>query len=172
MATTEVRVTDGESDAPDHPGANRGRRRRRWFPWIAGLVLVASALGYLVGNEVQANTQFDQAHHSLDAVRHGIAGVSLDLATVRRDLDVVNGLVAVGSSTLANDTSKLVGARDALATAQADVSRQTSAITSLHACLAGVEQALNALSLADQSSAINALNAVSASCASVVGGNG
>ena len=172
MATTEVRVTDGESAAPDHPGASRGRRRRRWFPWIAGFVLVASALGYLVGNEVQANTQFDQAHHSLDAVRHGIAGVSLDLATVRRDLDVVNGQVAVGSSTLANDTAKLVGARDALATAQADVSRQTSAITSLHACLAGVEQALNALSLADQSSAINALNAVSASCASVVGGNG
>lgn len=171
MATTEVRLTDDESDAPGHPGASRGRRRR-WLPWIAGFVLVASTLGYLVGNEVQANTQFDQAHHSLDAVRHGIAGVSRDLATVRRDLDVVNGQVAVGSTTLANDTSKLVGARDALATAQADVSRQTSAITGLHACLAGVEQALNALSLADQSSAINALDAVSASCASVVGGNG
>ena len=62
-------------------GAGQRRRRRRRAAVVAFLVVVlASTLGYLVGNEIQANTQFDQAHRSLDATRVQIRGVGADLA--------------------------------------------------------------------------------------------
>ena len=171
MTTTEVRAVKVES-GPTAVRPSRPIRRRSWILGVSAFVLFAGALGYLAGNETQANTQFDQAHHALIVTRHSIAVVSQDLATVRHDLGVVNGQVAVASTTLTNDASKLAGARTALANAQADVSRQSSAITSLQACLGGVEQALNALSLGDQTRALSALQAVSASCNSAVSANG
>ena len=139
---------------------------------LAGLCCFAAALIFIAGNESQANTQFDQTHHALDATRHRIDTVTQNLATARHDLDITNGQVAVDSTTLANDDSKLAGARTALANAQADVSRQTSAIASLHTCLGGVERALNALALSDQNQAVDALNAVSASCLNALSANG
>jgi chromosome segregation ATPase len=131
-------------------------------------VVLAAALGYLVGNEVQANTQFDRAHRSLDITRARIDGVDGQLATVRSQLTDLQGQVTQDSATLAADTTKLNGAKVALANSQANNSRQSTVISNLHTCLGGVEEALNALSVGDQSHAVAALDAVAASCESAV----
>jgi hypothetical protein len=129
-------------------------------------------MGYLVGNEVQANTQFEQAHRSVDLTRHRTDVVLGDLASVRRDLQVVSGRVDRTTAALASDTTQLRGVQATLARTQANVSRQGMAIDDLESCLGGVEQALNALSVGDQGRAIAALNVVSKSCQSAVAANG
>jgi hypothetical protein len=159
------------ADIPDAHG-RRPNRRRKWIGAIAACVLFAAGLGYVTGNEVQANTQFDHTHQSLDVTRHHIESVAADLTTVRHDLNVVTGQVSVDTTTLAQDTAQLKGVQSALATAESKVSHQTSTISDLHACLGGVEQASNALAVDDQSRAIRALDAVSTSCTNAVASNG
>jgi len=171
MTTIEDQETVG---SPDHPVDRAARQNRpwRWVAIVGAFALFAGTLGYVTGNEVQANTQFDRTHHLLDATRLQIAAVAHALTVVRHDLDGVNGQVAVDSTTLANDTTKLDGATTALATSQANVSQQTSATVNLQTCLGGVERALNALALGDPNRAVGALNAVAGSCGSAVAANG
>lgn len=171
MTTTEVREAGNDPGDPVERLA-RPSRRWRWVAIVGAFAIFAGTLGYVTGNEVQANTQFDQTHRSLDANRLQIAVVAQDLTAVRHDLDGVNGQVAVDSTTLANDTTKLDGATTALASAQANVSQQMSATVNLHTCLGGVERALNALALGDPNRAVSALNGVAGSCASAVSANG
>jgi hypothetical protein len=165
MTTTDVRTAGTDQDSLDsEPTVHSGRRR--WIVVACVVAVLAVTLGYLVGNEIQANTQFDQAHRALDVTRQQITVATIDLTSVQRSLATVDGQVSVDSTTLADDVSKLDGAKSALSTAQADVARQASTETALHTCLGGVEQALNALSVGDQARAINALNAVATSCTS------
>jgi hypothetical protein len=171
MTTTENPSTGSNSDLPVDGTLGRPRFRR-WVGIVGTFAVFAGTLGYVTGNEVQANTQFDQTHRSLDATRQRIASVGHALTVVRHDLDVVNGQVAVDSTTLANDTTKLDGARTALVNAQANVTQQSSATVNLHTCLGGVERALNALALGDPNGAVGALTAVAGSCSSAVTAGG
>jgi hypothetical protein len=163
MTTTEVRAAGDVLEVPD-PGPERRRHHRRVALLAVLGVLLASALGYLVGNEIQANTQFDQAHHGLDVTRGRIHRIDADLTAVQHQLAGLRGQVTQDSATLAADTAKLNGVKAALANSQATVSRQNAAIGSLHTCLGGVEEAVNALSLGDQSHGLAALDAVAPSC--------
>jgi small-conductance mechanosensitive channel len=134
--------------------------------------LLAAALGYVTGNERQANTEFDQTHYTLNVTTHRIDTALADLLTVRHELDVVNGQVSADSTALTQDTAQLQGVQKALSGAQAAVVHQTATIGDLQACLGGVEQALNALAVRDQAHAIDALDAVSTSCANAVTSDG
>ena len=134
--------------------------------------MFAAALGYLVGNQIQSNTQFDSTHGSLNLTRHSIGVVRADLTSVRRDLRALDHQVHQTRTALASDTAQLQQIQTALAQAQANVSKQGSNITALHSCLGGVEQALNALSVSDEQTAVSALTAVSSSCQSALTSNG
>jgi hypothetical protein len=139
---------------------------------VVAFATFATGLGYLVGNEIQANTQFDHAHRVLDLTRHRIELVLGVLAVVRRDLRVINGQVDQAATALAHDTAQLHQVEAALAGAQEDVSTQGSTIVALRSCLAGVEQGLNALSVSDQGTALDALDAASTSCHRVLAPDG
>jgi len=133
----------------------------------------------VIVNEVHTNTRFDQARSSLEVTLQHVAHVSADLIAIRHRLGLTNGQLDANSASLANDISQLRTARKAmaedasqlhaarklLASAQTHVADQTSTIGDLQACLGGVDQALNASAVDDQRSTINALQAVSASCA-------
>ncbi len=147
----------------------------RWRAWLLGLTLVAllaTGLGYVVANEVQANTQFDQAHASLIVTRHRADRVLRNLNSVRRDLTTVNRWVGVDTVALAKDTARLKGVQTVLAQAQANVSQQGATIGDLQTCLGGIEQSLNALSVGDLNSAISALQDVSGACRTVAASSG
>jgi hypothetical protein len=152
--------------------SQRPRHRKRWIIGALVLAVLATALGYTTGNERQANTEFDQTHYTLNVTTHRIDIALADLRTVRHEFDTVNGQVSADYTALTEDTAQLKGVQKALASAQATVTDQTSTIGDLKACLGGVEQALNALAVADQGNAIGALDAVSTSCANAVASDG
>ena len=139
---------------------------------MLALALFVTMLGYLVGNEAQADTQFDQTQHALSVTTGRLDTALAELRTTRQELDVVNGQVRTDSAALTQDTTQLQGVQKVLTNAQAAVDKQTSAIGALQACLGGVEQALNALAVGDQDRAIAALNATSTSCANAVASDG
>ena len=147
-------------------------RHHRWVSAITLLALFAVASGYATGNEVQANTQFDQTHASLVITERRLRAVLTELSTVRHQLDAVTVEVFLTAQTLAQDSSALDSAKAALASAQVDLSHQTTTIADLTTCLDGVQQAVNALAVADVTPAITALNAVSANCSRIVTADG
>ena len=136
---------------------------------VAG-ALFASTLGYLIGDQVSEHEHFDRTRTSLGITRHRTAGVVQDLALLRHDVAVLLAQVQNATTSLNQDTAEVKAAQSALAVVQGDVSQQSSRIGSLHACLGGVQQALNALAIDDQATAVSELNAVASSCSAASGG--
>jgi multidrug efflux pump subunit AcrA (membrane-fusion protein) len=156
--------------ASERDGAQRrrsGMLRARHVRWVVGIVLFAlfaGVLSYLVHDEMRANDQVTQTRSSLAAVQAQLSAASQQLALARRDLSLVSTQVGSDSTALTQDVSQLKAAQSALLTAQSQLSQQTAQIGSLHKCLGGVEQALNALAVKRQGRAIQALRSVSTSC--------
>jgi hypothetical protein len=149
---------------------SRGRRRR--LVVAVALALIGAALGSLLFDAIQTNHRYDHARHVLAVTRGTTGVVSRELAAARRDLHLVTEQVGNDSTALAQDTSQLEGARSALSSAQAHVFEQASLLNSLHECLGGVEQALNALAVGNQSKAADALKWVTAPCSAAVNAGG
>jgi septal ring factor EnvC (AmiA/AmiB activator) len=148
-----------------HVRDRRRRSRRAW--WIAAVpfaIAFGCVLGYLVHDEGRANDRYDRSRAALGVTRSNITTTNHDLAVARRELALVTTQVGNDSTALAQVQSQLKAAQAALVAAQDHVSRQTSQIGSLNACLGGVEQALNALAVNQPANAIAALSAVSTSC--------
>jgi chromosome segregation ATPase len=136
------------------------------------VALVGSALGYLLEDAAHANHAYDRARASLSTTRHHTTVVSRELAESRTDLALLTRQVGNDTTALSQDTSALQGARAALSSAESQVSQQATLLTSLNTCLGGVEQALNALSVGSQPSAVAALDSVSQSCSAAVAASG
>ena len=126
----------------------------------------------LVSNEIHTDRQYDTANAALQTARNHMARIGTDLASVRRNLQVVGGQINQTTAALTNDTTQLHEIQEALTNAQANVSTQQSTIGSLHACLAGVEQSLNALAVGDANSADQALTSVAPDCTRVLTADG
>jgi hypothetical protein len=149
------------------------RRRVRW-----GAVIVVALVGALfvagvtalIDQQVAARQQFDRTEHALGVTRSANASATHDVATLRQVVAKLKAQVGRDSASLQQDEAQLMAVQAALTFTQADVSQQTTRLAALHVCLGGVQQALNALSLADPSSASFDLGAVSSSCASALGG--
>jgi hypothetical protein len=146
---------------------------RTWIPGLVVLVLIvllAGGLGYVVGNERQANAQTDQAHGMWHTTRRHIAIALGDLTVVGRELRADNLTIQVVGPALVQDAAQLKAVQAALAQAQASVTQQGTTIAGLQDCLGGVEQALNALSVGDLDQAVSHLSAVAAPCQQVAAG--
>jgi hypothetical protein len=142
------------------------RSSRPWLPVTLAVLVVAAVLVCIAGNERQANTQFDQADHSVVQTTDRIAAADSELTEVRNDLRFLGLQISVSETALSADSTLLQGVRGALAQAQTDASGKASYIVSLKTCQGGVQQALNALSVGDESHAVAALTAVSTACQS------
>lgn len=159
---------------PVSPRGRSGRpsRRLRWLVLVACLTVLGSAVGALLFDAAQTNHRYDHARRVLADTRGTSAVVSRDLAVARTDLFLVSEQVGNDTTALEQDTSQLEGARSALSSAQAHVFEQASLVNSLHECLGGVEQALNALAVGNQSKASDALKWVSTPCTTAVSAGG
>lgn len=175
---TDVLLAERRSAEPNVATPSVGprtRHRRRPWTWVvlvASVALVGAALASLLFDAAQANHRYDRARHSLAVTRDATAIVSRDLATARQDLHLITQQVGDDTTALSQDTSQLQGARSALSAAQAHVVAQATLLNSLHVCLAGVEQALNALAVGNQSKAADALKWVASPCSTAVKASG
>ena len=165
-------------EADRHPSSNERPalvRRPAWVRWTVWLVagaLFVAALGYLIPNQLRAHDDEGTAHAALTVTKQQTRTTSAELAEVRQDLSVLRTQVGSDTTALNQDAAQLLGAQTSLSAAQTHVSQQATLITSLQACLVGVEQALNQLAIGKQTSAIAALNAVSSSCATAEASSG
>lgn len=176
MTLTDVRLAERRPTAPlPRPAraeTRRPSRARRWLLLIVSVALLGGVVGTLLVDAARTNYRYDHARHVL-AVTRGTSGVvARDLAAARKDLQLVTEQVGNDTTALAQDTSQLQGARSALSAAQAHVFEQASLLNSLHTCLGGVEQALNALAVGNQSKAADALSWVSTPCSAAVSASG
>jgi hypothetical protein len=167
-----LEATRPRNAAKEESSPEPTRHRRPWLTALVAFVVFAAGLGYLVGNQIQSNTQFDRTHGSLSLTRHDNGIVQADLTSVRQNLRAVTQQVHQTGIALATDTAQLHQVQTALTQAEANVSNQGSDISALRSCLGGVEQALNALAVGDEQTAVNALTAVSSSCLSAFTSNG
>jgi hypothetical protein len=148
---------------------SRGRRR---LVLVVCLALLGSVVGALLLNAARTNQRYDHARHVLAVTDAATGVVARDLAVARADLRLVTEQVGNDTTALEQDTSQLQGARSALSAAQAHVFEQALLANSLHECLSGVEQALNALAVGHQHKAADALKWVSAPCSTAVTASG
>ena len=158
--------------APPRAEPSRPAWGRRWPVLVASVVLLGGIVGALLLDAAQTNHRYDHTRHVLAVTRGTTSVVSRELAAARRDLRLVTEQVGSDSTALVQDTSQLQGARSALSAAQAHVYEQASLLNSLHSCLGGVEQALNALAVGNQSKAADALKWVSTPCSAAVNASG
>jgi hypothetical protein len=139
---------------------------------VIAVALVAAAAGALLFDASRANDRYDRARHVLAVTRSSTDVVTRDLGVARTDLHLVRQQVGNDTTALSQDTSQLEGARAALSAAQAHVFDQASLLNSLHTCLGGVEQALNALAVGLPSKAADALKWVATPCSDAVKAGG
>jgi hypothetical protein len=181
MPEVDGRVTDLLLDEPGpveldtaHPRIEHRTpsRRRRRVLLVVCIALFGSIVGFLLFDAAQANHRYDHARHVLAITRGTTGVVGRELASARNDLHLVTQQVGHDTTALAQDTSQLEGARSALSAAQAHVFEQASLLSSLHECLGGVEQALNALAVGNQSKAADALKWVATPCSTAVNASG
>jgi len=147
-------------------------RRGRWIVPLVVLALVATALGVVICDEVSTNRQFDRTHRSLEVTQAHIGVVRADLDRVRLQLDGVEVQVFLDNRALGQDATDLTSAQAQLVGTRSDVSQQTTVISDLQTCLGGVQEALNALAVADQNQAIDILNSVAPDCSGAVASGG
>jgi hypothetical protein len=172
LVATELRPPELVEGPRRADSPRRGRHPWAWAVTLASVVLVAAATGYLLHDAAQADHRYDRARTDLSSTRRHTAAISQELTQARTDLGLLSRRVGSDTTALAQDTAALQGARAALDAAQAHASQQVTLLSSLHTCLGGVEQALNALAVANQPSAIAALDAVAQSCSAAVAASG
>ena len=171
----ETAVPDDTRTSPVEAQDAVRRPPRRTLLRVLGAVLVvavALVVGALVRDQIRADHRYDRSRQSLAVTRHQLVLVQTDLGRVRRDLAAVNGQIGVAGKTLSQDTAQLQGLETALSSAGATVSSQHATVDDLQVCLTGVEQALNALAVGDQTHALSALQVVSGACNSVSAADG
>lgn len=113
---------------------------------------------------VDTHAQLRRTDADLTAVRASLRGTLERAHRAEATLSTVTTQSAAAAGTLATETSQLGAAQDQLASTAADVFANGVSINNLDTCLAGVEQALNQISLDDQSGAATTLDAVAAAC--------
>jgi hypothetical protein len=120
---------------------------------VAGLVVAVDTHSRIHRTDADLNSVRLRLHHTIGRAHQAEAG----LATVTAQS-------TAAATTLATETSQLAAAQAQLASTEANVFANGVSINSLDTCLAGVEQALNQISLADESGAATTLDGVAAAC--------
>jgi len=144
----------------------RGVGVRRWARWRLPAVYAAVAVLLGVGLAVAFRThdQLRRTDDRLSAEQTLLHRTVVRAHRAEAELGTVSGQATDAGRTLATETSQLATAEAQLASTEANVFTNGVSINNLDACLSGVEQALNLISLADQQAAASTLDSVAASC--------
>lgn len=148
---------------PDDGRAARGTRVGGWWMWMVVMVgVVALVAAVLVG--VHVHRQERHTDEALASSRTRLHQVETRLGAARTELDGLSTRSAAAGETLAATENQLVSLQADLSHDEANEFLSGVNIADLDQCLAGVERALNQISLSDPGGAATTLSGVSASC--------
>ncbi len=162
-------LTDGhpsDAGAPSGPGprADTGAPRVTGRRLLLTTVVATAVLIAAVVVGVSAHHHLQQTRSSLASTRAELRHTLAQVAVARAQLTAASGRAETAAHGLASATAQLAADQARLARAQADVFAKGVSISQLDTCLAGVEAALNQISLGDQSGAGASLSGVAAHC--------
>jgi hypothetical protein len=147
--------------APPIP-ARPPRHRRRWL-WVVYAVLIAT-LAASLADAVASHGRLSRTDAALQVEQAKVRQANASLLAVHRELLQADGLADNAAQVLARETAQLTSVRSQLAAAEADQFENGVSIAHLTACLSGVQQALNQISLGDTAGAAATINGVSSTC--------
>lgn len=137
---------------------------------VAGAVAVAAGLGVAIWYDAHAHLRAGSEKSTLRAAQHHLAALRHEVTVTNYANTVTtnrrNDLEASISTTL----GQLAGVETSLNSANAGASLEGVGISTLHACLGGVQAALNEVSANNNAAAANDISAVSGPCAQLDGG--
>ncbi len=113
---------------------------------------------------VDTHARLHRTNTDLSSVRDHLRQTIGRAHRAEAGLATVTAQSTAAASTLATETSQLAAANAQLESTEANVFANGVSINNLDACLAGVERALNQISLNDQAGAATTLNGVAAAC--------
>jgi hypothetical protein len=155
-------------DLPGSPEASmsgdewsRAYRRRRWAAGAMATVVLVASIVY----GVHVHNQDRRTHSALVTARVQLKRTIAQLSSARTTLGTLTGQSAAAGDTLATDERRLESLQADLSRAEASQFFSGVNISTLDECLAGVERALNQVSLSDPAGAAMTLSGVSAVCA-------
>jgi hypothetical protein len=151
------------------PGPVGRSGRRRWV--VAGTIAITvAALVAAIATDVHAHSREREELSRLVAAKQ-------QLVLVRSDLRATNAATTAGEerrslleTSIASTLSQLTTTNTALSGTDADASLQGTDITTLEACLGGVEGAFDQIGANDNNKAAQDISAVSGPCLSLAGG--
>lgn len=150
------------SDAQPSPSRLRSRAVSVVRAVILATLLVALIVGVAVGLVTHAS--LDGANGRLNTARAGLLHSQDYQKAAALRLRALSDAATGEAFVLGIDTSQLSGLDDQLGLSQANVLSQGIRISDLDACLSGVEQALNQISLGNAAGAGSTLSQVGPEC--------
>ena len=153
---------DRPSGAPPVGGAATRGRRRSW--WWAGAVAGLAALAGLTLWGVRLRAEDAAASGRLAAERSAVLHTLADLRATEAHLTAVTARRDKVAATLGLESALLRGTEADLSGEQSTIASQGADISELSSCLDGVQEALNAISLGDDTRGIASLEAVAPAC--------
>jgi uncharacterized protein HemX len=150
------------SDAQPSPAEPRFRA----VPLVRAVTLVILLLALVIGIAVGLVTHasLDGANGRLDAARAGLLHSQDYQKAAALRLRALSDAATADAFALGIDTNQLSGLDNQLVLSHTNVVSQGVRISDLDACLSGVEQALNQISLGDAAGAGNSLSQVGPEC--------
>ena len=155
---------DIDPDTGPGPDTDAGPdSRHRWW-WAAITIGLVAVIG-LTGWGLRARAEHATAARALAAERAEVRRTLVAISTTESHLATVSAQRARATATLDLETGLLGTAESDLARDASTLSSQGVDISELSACLNGVQQAMNAVSVGDDADAVTALEAAAPSCA-------
>ena len=144
---------------------------RRWL--AAGVVVLAVVvLAGATWTDVRANTRNSREQDSLAAAQSRLATLRHDVAVTRYATAVTAYRRHQLETSIAASLGQLATANSTLASTNAQALAQGAGISTLQACLAGVQSAFGQISRNNNNQAAQDISAVSAPCTALIGGAG
>jgi hypothetical protein len=144
------------------------RRLRRTVALVAGGLAVALLITAVV-SDLRVRSALRQDQSTLATTRSRLSATLKKISSVERESRTLRSALGTTVKELSVAQTMLSSTRSNLSTANNGLVNQEAVNATLNKCLAGVEQALNQISVGLQSAALASLKSVAGSCQSLQG---
>jgi type II secretory pathway pseudopilin PulG len=138
-------------------------RRPGWALVVVSVVILA-AVAVLVGWGLHTRAQAAATTRTTESVQRQVHRTLEQLRTTQGQLSTVTAQEQSANATLSTDTALLKTQQAELSQDQSTISAQGVNISKLQACLTGIQETLNEISLGDTAHAVASLQAVAPDC--------